>query len=1008
MPSRPGSTVLPSEGSPGGPQARLPLVGRRGELRALLDLLDLPPGEVEPVVFLTAESGVGKTRLSQSVASRAAEKGWTVAAGRSFPVEAGVPYAPFADAFLPVLRSLGPETLTVLSRGGERELAYLFPALGVESDLPPGSRGDPDEFRTRILWNFAELLRSLAGRTPLLVVLEDLHWSDASSLQLLHFLARQRGSSPILYLCTYSDDERDHNDFLVRTERSLQGLRLCRRHALGPLSHGETLELVSLTFGVEEHVVREFGALLYGWTRGNPFFIEETLKGLVQAGKLRERDGTWLGWEVKEPALPRSIRDAVLGRLRRVSPHAAGVADMVAVVGARATYALLARVTGLKEDELLEALDELCAQGVLEETSDGTEVLYDFVQPLVRETLYRELGLARARSLHGTIAESMETDYGDRVMEHADELAAHFVRADASQLAAKTARYLAAAGRAALARRADREAVDYLAAALERSEGSEEPTRDLLVDLARAQQHLGQYGDAIRSWDGARDRWDPEDRAGRASIERYGALARLWSGRPEEALECLGKAETLAMEAQDPALLGRIRLSRGICLQETGRADEAREQIQSALDAAREMGDPELLARAHRSMALVRVWLGPPSEVRKHGERALELAAETGDPQVAFWSHWGMAVLGGLTGDGPSLSHHLEEARSLAEELRSPVLSLWTAEVSIEQAFALGDWESGIAMGERAITLARSLHQQMLLPRLLVWTSAIYLGRGDLQRGRELVDEACELAGLGKGPGSPYVHAVVPAHIGLAHYHLTVGEYEEAVRVGEKGRVIAEGTGYVLWSLHRLLPVLAESYLWLEDTAGARQIARLMREHATPLDHRLGLAWADACEALIQWKEGDPEGGAIRMREAAEALEAIPIIPAAARIRRQLAGRLAETGDREGALQELRLVHDTFSRLGAQEELEKARTQFREVGTRPPPRTGGGDSPLTEREAEIAVLVARGRSNKAVARELAISPRTVSTHLSNIFQKLEIGSRVELAEMLRDGRLGGA
>ena len=130
------------------------------------------------------------------------------------------------------------------------------------------------------------------------------------------------------------------------------------------------------------------------------------------------------------------------------------------------------------------------------------------------------------------------------------------------------------------------------------------------------------------------------------------------------------------------------------------------------------------------------------------------------------------------------------------------------------------------------------------------------------------------------------------------------------------------------------------------------------------------------------------------------------MIPYAVRIRRQLAGRLADIGDTGGALAELRRVHDVLARLGAEQELEKARIQFRELGHRPPPRGAGeGVAGLTERELEIARLVARRKSNKAIGKDLGISSRTVSTHLSNIFQKLELESRAELGDVIRDAGL---
>jgi DNA-binding CsgD family transcriptional regulator len=210
----------------------------------------------------------------------------------------------------------------------------------------------------------------------------------------------------------------------------------------------------------------------------------------------------------------------------------------------------------------------------------------------------------------------------------------------------------------------------------------------------------------------------------------------------------------------------------------------------------------------------------------------------------------------------------------------------------------------------------------------------------------------------------------------------------------------------VVWVLHRLLPVVGEAYLRIGDLDGARRAGARLRSEGERIGHRLGLAWAGACDAIVAWHSGRIDESSRLLREAAEALEAIPMIPEATRLRRQLAGRLADLGDREGALAELRRVHEVFGRLGAEPELRKAREQFRELEARPPSRgEAEGTASLTGREAEIATLVAARMSNKAIARELDISPRTVTTHLTNIYRKLEIRTRNDLTDRVREGRL---
>ena len=1002
--------------------ASFPLVGRSDELASLGTLLDAAQGGRGATAFLVGEGGVGKTRLVRAIADLAAHRKLTVAFGRAYPVETGVPYAPFSDALLPLLRGMDAATLSLLTRGGGSELSALFPAFG---ERPGGAapRGDPAEIKARLLWNFTQFLSRWSTRSPLLVVLENLQWADASSLELLHFVARQVTSERILLLCTYNESERDQNPTLRTTEQSLVALGCATVQRLLPLSREAVDELVRRIFGVEGSVTREFTALLYGWTRGNPFFVEETLKALVESGRLHERDGTWLGWEVEGFDLPRSIRDAIIARVDRLTDPARSVANLAAVIGTRASFEALHSVSGLSRAELLAALDELRRQHVLVESADADDVVYDFAHPLLQQTLYGELGRARARLLHATVAEALEAFHGARAVEHAGELAFHFSRADVSGLAPKAVKYLTVAGREALERNAGREAVNYLAAALDqvdRSGAGLEESGDvtaLVKELARARQRLGEYDAAIELWERARRRADQhggdgrgeDGRAnGRAAIERRLGLAHYWSGRHADALRHYDAGLELARAQGDDALIARLRLVKGMCLQELGRHREAQDEVEEALRLAERLGDPSLLARAHRGLLLLYAWTGPVDLAREHGMRAIELAQPLGQMGIVWSAHWALAVLAGLTGNGPAVAVHLPEAERLAEALHSPLLRVWTAEIAIEYAAGAGEWDSAVALAERTMSLARSLGQRGLLSRVLVWSAMLYVGRGDLARAKEYVDEAWTLSGAEEGAvDRPLdVHTVVPAHTGLAAWHLAMGDYPRAIEVGEAGLAIADRTGYVVWAIHRLLPTIAEAALWHNDLERAARLGERIRRDSTRMGHRLGLAWADACDALVEMRRGDPKRSLEMLRTAIDELEAIPFVSDAARLRRQLARVLAQMGDRDGATRELRRSHDVFARLGAAVELAKTRDQLRQLGARPPARTATtGTEGLTGREVEIIRLVAARKSNKEIAQILGISPRTVSTHLSNIFGKVSVSSRGELADFARQTEL---
>ncbi|MDH3422797.1 MAG: AAA family ATPase [Gemmatimonadota bacterium] len=987
----------------------LPLVGRADELARLEALIE---GDCSGprIVFLRGEPGVGKTRLAAELAVRARGRSWEVAHGRAYPVEAGTPYSVFSDAWLPILTGMDANALTVLSRGGESQLRYLFPALGgAENGGLASTASEPDEFRTRLMWNFTEFVKRFASRSPVLCVLEDLQWADDSSLELMHFLARQAAGEPVLIVGTYNDRERDDSRHLVDAERSLAAIGAADVIQLEALSRAEVAEVVSRTFGVSGDVIREFAAVLFGWTRGNAFFLEEILKALVASGRLHREGGAWVGWDATDFEMPGSVRDAILGRVAGLSDAARRIVEIGSVVGSRVTHDVVESVTELDATTTLSGLEELCAHGLFHEHAEAGDVVYDFRYPLVRQTLYEEFGLQRARVLHGAVAEALEAHYGSRAEEHADELAYHFARTDGRRLRTKATQYLVAAGRKAFEQRADVEAINYFGAAMERMDAASEDgaraRREVLPLLARSHTHVGHFDMAVQLWSSALDQVEPTDPE-YAAIQRAIGITNVWRGEHEAAAEAFEAGLRSARARTDVRATIRLLVAQAHGLHELGEAEGALRALGEALPLAESLGDARLLARVHRALALLHVWVGPPAKAIEHGETAIELARRVGSSSIEFWARWGLAVLTGMRGDTERMATAIDEVSNIADEARSPVLRLWTADMAVELAYGRGDWDDGVAKGEQAISMARALNQRTLLPRLLVWTSQFHVARGDLERAEELIQEAVDMSGLNdEGAGSD-VHQVVPTYTGLAFYKVALGDYEEAIEAAERGLQIAEGTGYTLWSLHQLLPVLAEACLWAGHIDRASEVGARLREHAEKIDHRLGRAWADACDSLVIWKRGDPAGAVDLMRHAADELEAVPMIWPATRLRRQLAGRLHDIGRRDEALRELGRVHDICARVGAGLELEKTRGMYRQMGVRPPAiRSDNGPLGLTPSELKVAQRVARGLSNKAIAVDLRCATRTVSTHLSNIYTKLEIGgpgARVRLGNLLRD------
>ncbi len=998
----------------------LPLIGRDREVATLTRVLDDAERGTASTIFLAGEGGVGKTRLAEFLVGEATRRKWSTAVGRAYPVETGVPYALFSDALLPTLRAMDSATLAVMSRGGEAELARLFPALELRTDVRT-PRGDASDLKARLLWTFSQFLGRFASKRPLLLVLENVHWADASSLELLHFVARQLSGQRIVVVCSYNDALRDSNAALASTERSLAGLGAATIVRLNPWPRADSDELVARIFDVDPSTVRDFAALLYERTRGNPFFTEETLKSLVDSGQLRREDGRWVGWELTHLHLPRTVRDAIVARLERLSAGARTVVDIAAVLGTRASYTALEAVSGFPASSLVEAIDELRRDRVLVDADGVDGVHYDFTHPTLQATLYAELGKARTRLLHGRIATALEHMYGAAAESRADELAFHFSRAASVELAPKAARYLAAAGRSALARYATREAATYLGGALDiidadaaaiTGAGTPDDVAALVEDLARAKQRDGDYAAARALWERALvHARGKSDSARISSIERRLGLVSFWAGQHDDAFAHYAAGLEAAGQTGDERLAARIRIAQAAAFQELGRPGHALRELGEALSIAERLKNAGMLARIHRALMQLNLFVGRAAEARAHGERAIAFAGAANERAVEWTAHWGIAVLAGLTGNAAELARHVREAERIAEELRSPVLAAWTSEVAIEYASGIGDWHSGLALAERTIPIARALGANTLLPRLFVWTGLMHLGRGELAKAKSLFDESWTLSGAADAEhGTVDVHTAVPAHIGMAAYALATGDREGAIALGEAGVALADRSGYVVWSIHRLIPIILEAALWIQDFARVQRYGERLRRDSTRMNHTLGLAWATASDALVaRLRDADVPRAVELLRSAADQLDAVPFVFDAARIRRNLSQLLAAVGDRDGAARELRRAHDVFARIGAETELRGARDQLRDLGARPPARViAEGAGALTGREREIARLVAARKSNKEIGAALGISSRTVSTHLSNVFAKLGVASRGELTDRVRqDATLRG-
>ncbi len=406
--------------------SRTPMVGRERELSSIERQLQAAREGSGSVLLLAGEAGIGKSRLVSEAQDQAVQAGFQILRGACFEPDRALPYGPIADLLRGFLQGHTPSEIVDLCGDAATELVKLLPELaGRLPGIPVPPQLDPEYERHRFTQTITRFLIGLADSKPLLLIVEDLHWSDESSLDFLLKYARRVAGQPIVLILTYRSDEMGemlgHCVAELERERLAAELPLCRL----PLPDVEAM--LRAIFAQAQPIRREFLEAIYPLTAGNPFFIEEVLKALVSVGDIFQVDGVWDRRPMSELRIPRTVQDAVRRRTQQLSAGARRVLVFAAVAGQRFDFPLLQELTGCSEPELLEQIKELlAAQLVVEETADR----FSFRHALTRQAVEAELLARERRTLHHAIATAMERQHGDSSELALSDLARHYSAAE--------------------------------------------------------------------------------------------------------------------------------------------------------------------------------------------------------------------------------------------------------------------------------------------------------------------------------------------------------------------------------------------------------------------------------------------------------------------------------------------------------------------------------------------------------------------------------------------------
>jgi tetratricopeptide (TPR) repeat protein len=481
-------------------------IGRAQEMAVLRAAIDAAVGGQASLVMVAGEPGMGKTRLVEEAGAYARLHRAQVLVGRCYEGEAASPYSPFVEIIREYVSTRPDHVLKTAMGEGASDVAKLVPEIHKRiPDLSSAAAANPNGERLRLFDGVTSFLVSASKANPIVLQLEDLHWADQPSLLLLQHIARRFKGGRLIVVGTYRDVELDRSHPLSGVLAELRHERLHERLLLRRLSESEVRELIEaiLQQKMADGSSAAFVRAVLRETEGNPFFIEEVLRHLVESRGLYRSEGRWVtdARSIAELGIPEGVRDVISRRLSRLSQTTNRVLTAAAVLGREFEFELLAPMTDLSEDQIVPVIDEAHASQIVVETRGQMRPRYAFAHALVRHTLYEELGLPRKQRLHLKAAQAIEAAHERNLEPHVVALANHYRMAGAAAEAEKTIEYSIRAGRAAYAVFAFEEAGAHWRAALELMDehgggGREQRARllgllgDELVSPAKAIEYL--------------------------------------------------------------------------------------------------------------------------------------------------------------------------------------------------------------------------------------------------------------------------------------------------------------------------------------------------------------------------------------------------------------------------------------------------------------------------------------------------------------------------------------
>ncbi len=766
------------------------LVGRAEELAEARELWRRAREGRGHCLLLSGEPGAGKTRLARELVVQAAVDGAVVLSGACYEYEATTPYLPVVDAFRRWVREqTHDEKLQKVLGDAAPQLAKLAPEI--ESRLGPFpivAGLPPHEERLLFFDAIVQVFTELAGSRGLLFYIDDLHWADASTLWLVGHLLRNLRETSVLVVASYREIELDRAHPLAKALVDWNRERLMTRIVLRRFGADETREQLGAL--LNEPVSEEFAEAVHRETEGNPFFVEEVLKALIDQGSVCRKSGQWIQGEVADLIIPQSVKEAIGSRLDGVSPACNEILRAAAVVGKKFTFEeLVAAVGGENEETLLDALDEATSAQLLAAESGE---LFTFTHDKIREVLYEELNPIRRRRLHRRTAEGLER-HRERTLVAVETLAHHYIEAGDHE---RGLGYAKQAAKAAETIFAFDEAIAAYGRALECAE-----SLGLQNEQAVLEESIGNASSVGGNQISASEHFEralllARDPLQRARLQCEAASALVVNGNPR-GLDLLHDALTVLNPETHPMETANALTVEGRFHHLAGQHRKAIELIEkaAALAAPKAEGsslsvfEASTLTLLYPYLAGAHQHLGRFADSDRWARRAIEFGRKH---RVAFAEALGTEFLGENSLNTGNWEEGLEYAtieREIAGRIHSRERKAWTHLYGGLCAWQLGDAQRAEHEFKEGFALAEAVGEMRVASLLLSYTAITFTELGEPDRALEL-----GLESLARAKAIGLLYMQTEAHRCLACVRFKRRELDEAVRLSERVLELTAGT----------------------------------------------------------------------------------------------------------------------------------------------------------------------------------------------------------------------